>query len=485
MTMLSCDKLNVSWHEGVLCCLVVSILLGLHRVSYRRGWTVGGFTALSLVGLSGFLLRPCPASQLDAIALHSSVSPTPRAAALPVDYGVLAYVQAGSVYIHELPQGMPMRITRQDEAENVRWSPKGKWLLFQQQSGDSKHSWQRSMVVRRDGTGLRKICQSESAAWVGRDDELAFQEGGAIWLARAPDFQRQQLARMPKEIRNHSVSFEVSPDKKQIAFKRWWINWNREGTDFNQGSGVLWVENTDGTHRRKLYDAHGRLEDLPILGGWSPDSHHVFMGTWVYHAGSGNLDGTPLFVFDIQTGKRRSLAPNYVMKHFDWYVYSADAHKIVVVDGGARWGLNAKTLLVVDSRTWKRHRITSPSVDSVFPAWSPDGGRLAFIENNAFRSGSGDWDARYYNNRLCVMEADGTQKKRLTGKDGYSDWDPMWCGDGRHILFCRLGKDNHMAFWLICDDGQELRRFANDLEFSGDDHWRYDFWTPKRAWDHR
>jgi dipeptidyl aminopeptidase/acylaminoacyl peptidase len=263
------------------------------------------------------------------------------------DYGVLAYVQQGNVYIRELPDGKPQRIATQDQASKPRWSPSGKWLLFQLDMADKK---ERSFVVGRDGSGLREVCRDWQAAWVGPNDELAF-EDGAIWLAHAPSFQRRQLARMPHKKRNDSITFLVSPDRKQIAFQRWWVNWNREGTEFSKGTGVLWVQNADGAHRRKLYDSHGSKEELPVIAGWSPDSRYVFMGTWVYHAGSGNLDGTPLYVFDTRTGRRKSLAPNLVMKHFDWYAYSPNKSLIVVMDGGERFGSNAKTLLVEEPGT--------------------------------------------------------------------------------------------------------------------------------------
>jgi len=60
------------------------------------------------------------------------------------------------------------------------------------------------------------------------------------------------------------------------------------------------------------------------------------------------------------------------------------------------------------------------------PAWSPDGGRIAFtcvVQTNKFD--------------VCVMNADGTGLVRLTS-DSISNYRPNWSPDGKFIAFQSL-----------------------------------------------
>jgi TolB protein len=69
--------------------------------------------------------------------------------------------------------------------------------------------------------------------------------------------------------------------------------------------------------------------------------------------------------------------------------------------------------------------------------WSPDGKRIAFarrsVDENTFPSNSGD---------IWVMNADGTDKRRLTGRTGdvFEDKSPAWSPDSSLIAYsCRAG----------------------------------------------
>lgn len=60
------------------------------------------------------------------------------------------------------------------------------------------------------------------------------------------------------------------------------------------------------------------------------------------------------------------------------------------------------------------------------PAWSPDGQRIAYtvgVDGGA---------------QLWVMNADGSNKRRLAPENGVSDFEPTWSGDGRTIAVRRV-----------------------------------------------
>lgn len=57
----------------------------------------------------------------------------------------------------------------------------------------------------------------------------------------------------------------------------------------------------------------------------------------------------------------------------------------------------------------------------VYPAWSADGSRIAFVKNFA---------------RLCVMDADGTDVRCVGGKGNGTEW-PAWSPDNSTVVFAR------------------------------------------------
>jgi endonuclease YncB( thermonuclease family) len=80
----------------------------------------------------------------------------------------------------------------------------------------------------------------------------------------------------------------------------------------------------------------------------------------------------------------------------------------------------------------------SPGIDTA-PAWSPDGGRIAFSSDRA-----GDQD-------IYVMKADGTGVARVTNEPGI-DTDPTWSPDGTRLAFAS-NRDGDMDIYVMNADG--------------------------------
>lgn len=82
---------------------------------------------------------------------------------------------------------------------------------------------------------------------------------------------------------------------------------------------------------------------------------------------------------------------------------------------------------------------TPPITNDYSPMWSPDGKQIVF---SSTRSG---------NFQIYVMNADGSDVRRLTDRDGY-DGDPSWSPDGTKIAFCS-DRDGNREIYVMDPDG--------------------------------
>lgn len=102
-------------------------------------------------------------------------------------------------------------------------------------------------------------------------------------------------------------------------------------------------------------------------------------------------------------------------------VWSPDGTKIAFMNGS---GENLD-IYVVDTDGSNEQRLTYHPAWDMFPAWSPDGGRIAFQTN------------RDVLGEIYVMNADGTGQTNLTGYSKLDAW-PSWSPDGMKILYYSL-----------------------------------------------
>jgi Tol biopolymer transport system component len=122
-------------------------------------------------------------------------------------------------------------------------------------------------------------------------------------------------------------------------------------------------------------------------------------------------------------------------------------------------GIDAE-IYVVNSNGTGTSRITTQVGADVNPAWSPDGGRIAFASE---RDG---------NFEIYAMNADGTNPVRLTNASA-ADYRPAWSPDGARIAFVSE-REGNAEIYVMNADGSNPVRLTNQDAKDGDPAWSPD-----------
>ena len=136
--------------------------------------------------------------------------------------------------------------------------------------------------------------------------------------------------------------------------------------------------------------------------------------------------------------------------------YSPNGAQIVFQSRG---GEGEYQIYTYDMATGSIVRLTHTLARNFRPSWSPDGQQIAFVSE---RDGQG---------AIYIMNADGTNQRRLTGENLNHVRGPVWSPDGEWILF-NAEVDGNTDIYVMNLSGSELYRLTMDSVEDYHPDWR-------------
>jgi TolB protein len=233
-----------------------------------------------------------------------------------------------------------------------------------------------------------------------------------------------------------------SPDGKKMLFER--MNPRHPGVGLAPGDFAedLHVMNADGSGQRKLTPNPAVDNGVHPAGSWSPDGRKIAFGRQPNNRQRCRRSlACGIWLMNPDGSGQRSLTPAgwYKTSDPDW---SPDGSKIAF-DGTHRWRGPASTtpsgVFVVNADGSERRRLTQGGGS---PAWSPDGRKIAFERDG----------------EIYVMKADGSERRRLTQDGGDIAWSP----DGKMIAFERDDATGTELVVMTADGRGERRLMRSD-----------------------
>ena len=173
------------------------------------------------------------------------------------------------------------------------------------------------------------------------------------------------------------------------------------------------------------------------------------------HDGTCVLVSVPDGDLFVENAAGASVQVSSVRNAFGGASFSPDDTKFVYAELGSRSRAQPSAILIADVRGNGQPSVIRKKTIHVaffFPAWSPDGRQIAFLEG----------DERAVRPRLMVMNADGSDARPLlTDARIFAQGAPVWSPDGSTIAFAGTeGPDEDGGVYTVRRDGSGLTKVA-------------------------
>ena len=245
----------------------------------------------------------------------------------------------------------------------------------------------------------------------------------------------------------------------------------------------------DGSDLHELAPGQPLQKGIPAFKGsadWSPDGTHIMFNT--------AAEIPYLYETDVAGTTPRLIStdcPAEPPACFDFFpAYSPDGKRIAFVrltDDGANGVLAIRDLASGKVTLLESTRQGKPKNELGGPRWSPDGKQLVYFETAKVAEGVAPASSE-----LFIVNADGTGRHKLA-TPGLAAGDADWSPDGSTIVFSfepihqwgDVAVDPHPDVYIVHPDGTGLKHVTND-QGSGAPSWTSDgkilYFSQRHLW---
>ncbi len=377
-------------------------------------------------------------------AIEPSISPDGNYIAYMTGYAT----SEGAIYIKDLESGSKVKILSIPRGFNIHWSPDGSKLLY---SGYWSEESSGVYLLPRLGGTPRKLLSMPwyFLSWAPDQNRFAFSRVGTgelfILDIRSGDTTAVVLEREIGDIED----VDWSPLGEEILIQA------------NDGEKIaLWVVKPDGKDLRRLLEidqAGGTFIGNPR---WSRDATAIYFletgirGQFVsdlmkarYDKDSGRLDGEPYVVLsNLSVVKEAGIGSSYSI--------SNDGRRLVLGQTSKRMDLYLmRAEGEGEGMHWNTRRLTNSTMLKTRPCISPDGRMITFGMGN-------EWSFDIYTMALPEsMDEPLKEPMRLTYLESNSDL-PAYSPDGGEIAFYSMQGDI-MKIWHVGAKGGTPRPYPS------------------------
>jgi Tol biopolymer transport system component len=360
--------------------------------------------------------------------------------------GTLVWVQPDGLWVRVLPDGRAAKIASGNWLHDPRFSPSGRWISYTDADG-------KQFVIRADGSSPVSF-DAEKTVWLPHDRlGVAYEhkthvmsstdgwkspvtvwknEGLPLYDPGGDQYARVELHERPPD------EYGLNRDKTELYIA--------PAAEPERKSRVLIPEN------------EGAIQ----LFGWAHDGKALVY--WRADEWSGSLwsDGVNLYAIPVSGGGERKLGIE-TLAHEDMLDLAPNGNLLAVTRSSGRETWTDQRLTVVDLDAGSMRDLTAATVSALCPAWSPDGGTIAYTAApDAGNLGGGE---RAHQNlqlrKIWLIDATGgSAPRQITNDPHYRDEEPMWSRDGSHILFGRMDFNGDASLWLMKSDGTQAQHIS-------------------------
>jgi Tol biopolymer transport system component len=382
------------------------------------------------------------------------LEPTP----VPSNFGKLAYIQGGDVWVMKLPEGESHRLTHDGINHVPRWSPTGSWLAFRK--GDFS-------VWLIDAGGNLAWPLNEGAtvdffAWSPLRNNLAYTTGGTLFIVDEDGKNLRSISSQYENNSHQNINGQIgriawNPDGTRIAYE-WW----EQPTGQSVPTRGIRLISLDGDRPINIYAGDASL------AGWTMDGRYLLFWKGVHLSPSLAADGVSLFTLSIESGTP-VLVEAAMLPYLDFLTFDpTGADQLLLISGDGREAWTNKMLWLRRVSSGEESLLTSPDLAISSPAWSQNGSLIAFVampdpKSETMLQGEPAKQA-LMQRKIWIKEAnDQSAPTQLTNDPVYRDEVPLWSNDSSSILFARFDRENRASLWLVTIEDRKLIQVVDEL----------------------